>query len=191
MPCRDSPIFERGPHINAALAKWSRRFAARLFDLAFMILNLPSSSMPLASGEVETWWQLSDVELLAAYHDARRRFAEKKVGCSATLRIRFPRDDEDPLILALRSVSRPLDDREARTLDVLLKFGGGEERDVGRLAYEPQYGHGEPDQGVHFREARRLGDEQAARFQQAADMRERRRSLGDQMQHVECEHGVK
>jgi hypothetical protein len=27
---------------------------------------------------VESWWQLSDVELLAAYHDARRRFAEKK-----------------------------------------------------------------------------------------------------------------
>jgi hypothetical protein len=30
------------------------------------------------SGAVETWWQLSDVELLAAYHDARQRFAEKK-----------------------------------------------------------------------------------------------------------------
>jgi hypothetical protein len=27
---------------------------------------------------VESWWQLSDVELLAAYHDARRRFTEKK-----------------------------------------------------------------------------------------------------------------
>lgn len=27
---------------------------------------------------VETLWQLSDVELLAAYDDARRRFAEKK-----------------------------------------------------------------------------------------------------------------
>jgi hypothetical protein len=27
---------------------------------------------------VKAWWQLSDVELLAAYHDARRRFAEKK-----------------------------------------------------------------------------------------------------------------
>ena len=27
---------------------------------------------------VIAWWQLSDVELLAAYHDARRRFAEKK-----------------------------------------------------------------------------------------------------------------
>jgi hypothetical protein len=31
-----------------------------------------------AGGPVEAWWQLSDVELLAAYHDARRRFAEKK-----------------------------------------------------------------------------------------------------------------
>jgi hypothetical protein len=29
-------------------------------------------------GPVEAWWQLSDIELLAAYHDARRRFAEKK-----------------------------------------------------------------------------------------------------------------
>ena len=29
-------------------------------------------------GAVEGWWQLSDVELLAAYHDARRRFTEKK-----------------------------------------------------------------------------------------------------------------
>jgi hypothetical protein len=29
-------------------------------------------------GPVEAWWQLSDVELLAAYHDARQRFAEKK-----------------------------------------------------------------------------------------------------------------
>ena len=27
---------------------------------------------------VKAWWQLSDVELLVAYHDARRRFAEKK-----------------------------------------------------------------------------------------------------------------
>jgi hypothetical protein len=27
---------------------------------------------------VKAWWQLSDVELLATYHDARRRFAEKK-----------------------------------------------------------------------------------------------------------------
>jgi hypothetical protein len=27
---------------------------------------------------VEAWWQLSDIELLAAYHDARRRFTEKK-----------------------------------------------------------------------------------------------------------------
>jgi hypothetical protein len=27
---------------------------------------------------VKVWWQLSDVELLVAYHDARRRFAEKK-----------------------------------------------------------------------------------------------------------------
>jgi hypothetical protein len=31
-----------------------------------------------ASGTVETWWQLSHIELLAAYHDARRRFTEKK-----------------------------------------------------------------------------------------------------------------
>ena len=30
------------------------------------------------SGAVETWWQLSDLELLAAYRDARRRFAEQK-----------------------------------------------------------------------------------------------------------------
>jgi hypothetical protein len=30
------------------------------------------------TGTVETWWQLSDLELLAAYADARRRFAEKK-----------------------------------------------------------------------------------------------------------------
>jgi len=29
-------------------------------------------------GPVEAWWQLSDIELLAAYHDARRRFVEKK-----------------------------------------------------------------------------------------------------------------
>src|SRR5882672_12592045 len=29
-------------------------------------------------GPVEAWWQLSDMELLVAYHDARRRFAEKK-----------------------------------------------------------------------------------------------------------------
>jgi hypothetical protein len=28
---------------------------------------------------VKAWWQLSDLELLAAYHDARRRFAEKKL----------------------------------------------------------------------------------------------------------------
>jgi len=28
---------------------------------------------------VETWWQLSDVALLAAYADARRRFTEKKL----------------------------------------------------------------------------------------------------------------
>jgi hypothetical protein len=27
---------------------------------------------------VETWWQLTDLALLAAYADARRRFAEKK-----------------------------------------------------------------------------------------------------------------
>jgi len=27
---------------------------------------------------VKAWWQLSDVELLAAYHDAWRRFAERK-----------------------------------------------------------------------------------------------------------------
>jgi hypothetical protein len=31
-----------------------------------------------AGGPVEAWWQLSDMELLVAYHDARRRFAEKK-----------------------------------------------------------------------------------------------------------------
>jgi len=29
-------------------------------------------------GAVETLWQLSDVELLAAYDDARRRYAERK-----------------------------------------------------------------------------------------------------------------
>jgi hypothetical protein len=34
-------IFEPGPHINAALANRSPRFAARLFDLAFIILILP------------------------------------------------------------------------------------------------------------------------------------------------------
>jgi hypothetical protein len=33
----------------AALANRQPRFAARLFDLAFIILILPSSSMPLAS----------------------------------------------------------------------------------------------------------------------------------------------
>ena len=31
-----------------------------------------------AHGPVEVWWQLSDIELLAVYHDARRHFAEKK-----------------------------------------------------------------------------------------------------------------
>ncbi len=31
-----------------------------------------------AGGPVEAWWQLSDIELLVAYHDTRRRFAEKK-----------------------------------------------------------------------------------------------------------------
>jgi hypothetical protein len=31
-----------------------------------------------AHGPVEAWWQLSDIELLAAYHDARRHFVEKK-----------------------------------------------------------------------------------------------------------------
>jgi hypothetical protein len=30
-------IFELGPHINAALANRSARFAARCFDLAFII----------------------------------------------------------------------------------------------------------------------------------------------------------
>jgi hypothetical protein len=29
-------------------------------------------------GPVEAWWHLSDIELLVAYHEARRRFAEKK-----------------------------------------------------------------------------------------------------------------
>ena len=42
-------IFEPGPHMNAALANMSPRSAARLFDLAFIILILPSSSVPLAS----------------------------------------------------------------------------------------------------------------------------------------------
>ena len=42
-------IFEPGPHINAALANRQPRLAARLFDLAFIILILPSSSVSLAS----------------------------------------------------------------------------------------------------------------------------------------------
>jgi hypothetical protein len=44
-PDRRGQIFELGPHINAALASRLPRFAAGLFDLAFIILILPSSSM--------------------------------------------------------------------------------------------------------------------------------------------------
>jgi hypothetical protein len=40
------------------------------------------------SDTVETWWQLSDVALLAAYAEARRRFAEKKFARD-TLRARL------------------------------------------------------------------------------------------------------
>jgi hypothetical protein len=47
-------------------------------NVALAPQNEPKRGRLIVSDTVETWWQLSDRDLLAAYADARKRFAEKK-----------------------------------------------------------------------------------------------------------------
>jgi hypothetical protein len=50
-------IFEPAPQIDAALANRSRRFAAGLFDFAFITLILPSSSVASDHSRNKHWYR--------------------------------------------------------------------------------------------------------------------------------------
>lgn len=81
-------------------------------------------------------------------------------------------------------------DRAGCCLDLLLQLGSREEIDVRGLADGSHDRHGEADERVHFRQAWRFGDEEAAGLHCAVHRGVRRGAVGDEMQHIESQHGV-